>query len=634
MSDLHTRLRWLPPPPEDFAHRVKHLGGGRDVRFLAQHALDLNQLTRLARAIGRMRGEMRAGVARLHPLAPCRLAILSSFNMDLIVPALVASAARHGIALEVVQPAYDQVMQEALVPDSALHGCRPDVVLLALDHRGLPLVPSPGDAGRAEATIRETVGQVQAIRSAIRTHSGAACIVSTLPRPVEPLFGSLDRILPGTRRHLIDSVNRELCASIEGSGDVLLDAAALAETVGLDRWHDPRLWNMARLAFCDDCIPLYADHVARTLAALRGKSRRVLILDLDNTLWGGVIGDDGLEGIQLAQGDAQGEAYRQVQAFALELRQRGVLIAISSKNRDEVARAPFLRHPEMLLKLEHIAVFQANWQDKASNIVAVAEALSLGLDAMVFLDDNPAERDLVRRLLPEVAVVELPDEAALFARTLAASGYFEAVSLSAEDLGRAKFYQENAARAELRRAVDGLDAYLEALDMTISFTPFDAISRARIVQLINKSNQYNLTARRYTEAEIRQAGEDPDVFTLQVRLADRFGDNGMISAVLCRMASAGTWRIDTWVMSCRVLGRRVECMVLRELLKHAQGRGIHTLTGTYRPTGRNQLVSDHFARLGFTKTSEEGDGTTHWALSCESAQPQGAPMRVVSSGFG
>jgi FkbH-like protein len=414
---------------------------------------------------------------------------------------------------------------------------------------------------------------------------------------------------------------------------VLLDVAGLAETVGLADWHNQQLWNMAKFPFSDELIPLYADHVARTVAAIRGKSGKVLILDLDNTVWGGVVGDDGLEGIQIAQGDARGEAHLAVQRLALDLRQRGIVLAVSSKNTDEVAREPFEKHPEMLLELEHIAVFQANWNDKATNIQAIAEELSLGLDSMVFLDDNPVERGLVRELLPQVGVPELPEDPAYYARTLTAGGYFEAVTFASEDLKRAGFYQDNAKRASLQKQVGGLDAYLASLDITITFQPFDATGRARIVQLINKSNQYNLTTRRYTDPEVAEAEDDPEVFTLQVRLDDVFGDNGMISVVICRPGEAGVWVIDTWLMSCRVLGRRVEHMVLREILEHARAAGVHRLSGIYRPTDRNKLVVDHYEKLGFTKVEEEASGLTRWELPVEGAAPESAPMKVVSQGF-
>jgi FkbH-like protein len=634
MNALYAQLQWLPRVSEEFPARLKALGNstgplGRELRAVALHALDLNQLTKLAKAIGKARSDATS----LSPLAPFRLAVLSNSTIDLVVPALVASAARHGIALEVIQPSYDQVAQEALTPDSKVNRSKPDAVLFALDYRALPLKLSLGDAEASSATVQGVIGYLQALRGGIKANSNAVCIFQSFAPPVETLFGSLDRALKGTLRSLIDAINRELAEYVSGSGDVLLDVAALAETVGLADWHNTQLWNMAKFSFSDELIPLYADHVARTLAAIRGGGAKVLILDLDNTIWGGVIGDDGLDGIQVAQGDARGEAHLAVQRLALDLRQRGILLAVSSKNTDEVARMPFEEHPEMLLKLEHIAVFQANWNDKATNIQAIAEELSLGLDSMVFLDDNPAERGLVRKLLPQVAVPELPEDPAYYARTLAAAGYFEAVAFANEDLKRAGFYQDNAKRASLQKQVGGVDAYLASLDMTITFQPFDATGRARIVQLINKSNQYNLTTRRYTDPEVTAAENDPEVFTLQARLADIFGDNGMISVVICRPAEAGAWEIDTWLMSCRVLGRKVEHMVLREVLRHANAAGIHKLIGIHRPTDRNKLVADHYARLGFTKVGEEESGSTRWELLVECAELESAPINVISRGF-
>jgi FkbH-like protein len=634
MNSLYSELQWLPRTPQDFSQRAKALGAsagplGRELQLLASHALDLNQLTKLARIIEKARSEGKS----LSPLVPFRLAVLSNSTIDMIVPALVASAARRGIALEVIQPAYDQVAQEALTPDSKVNSSKPDAVLLALDYRALPLKLSLGDAEASSATVQGVIGYLQALRDGIKANSNAVCIFQTFAPPVETLFGSFDRALPGTYRNLIDRINSELTEFVLGSGDVLLDTGALAETVGLANWHNTQLWNMAKFSFSDELIPLYADHVGRVVAAMRGKSGKVLILDLDNTVWGGVIGDDGLEGIRIAQGDAIGEAHLAVQQLALDLRQRGIVLAVSSKNTDEIARKPFEQHPEMLLKLDHIAVFQANWNDKATNIQAIAEELSLGLDSMVFLDDNPVERGLVRQLLPQVAVPELPEDPGYYARTLAAGGYFEAVAIAAEDLKRAGFYQDNAKRASLQKQVGGVDAYLASLDMTITFQSFDATGRARIVQLINKSNQYNLTTRRYTDPEVTEAENEPDVFTMQVRLQDIFGDNGMISVIICRPAEAEVWEIDTWLMSCRVLGRKVEHMVLRQVLEHARAAGIRKLTGTYRPTDRNKLVMDHYAKLGFTKVWEEETGLTRWELLVEGADPESAPMKIVSQGF-
>lgn len=625
MRALYTGLGWLPAPPPDFRGRCKGLLDGkgpvgRALMTLATHALDEPQLLLLARTIARL----RAGGADLAPLVPFRLAVLGNGTLDLLEPALVASAARFGLALECVMPHYDQVLQPATDPGSALHAARPDAVLVALDYRGLPWALRPQAEAAAAREVEGALGYIAAVRQGVHAHSGVPCIVQTLAPPAETLFGSLDRAVSGTPRQMIDRFNRDLTLAMAGSQDVLLDVASLAETVGLADWHAPTQWNMAKLPFAAELVPLYADHVARTLGAVRGRARRCLILDLDNTLWGGVIGDDGLEGIQLAQGDATGEAFLAVQRLAIELRARGVVLAVCSKNDDAVARGGFA-HPEMLLKVDQIAVFQANWNDKATNITSIARELSLGLESMVFLDDNPVERGLVREILPEVAVPELPDDPALYARTLAAAGYFEALTFSDEDRKRADFYQDNARRAELMSQAGDVDAYLASLDMVVTFQPFDAVGRARITQLINKSNQFNLTTRRYTEIEVAAAARE--AFTLQVRLTDRFGDNGMISVVICRECAPATWEIDTWLMSCRVLGRGVEVMVLREIAGQARELGITTLLGLYRPTARNGMVADHYAKLGFEPAGSDPDGTTRWTLDT-ALVPKAVPMQV------
>jgi FkbH-like protein len=633
-ADLYTKLAWLPPAPDDFIARCRALGDasadvGRTIRTLAGHSLDLNQLIRLERGIH----AARAARSDLSPLRKLTLAVLSNATVDFLVPALVGSAARHGMDLTCVTAPYDQVMQESLDPQSEINLSAPDVALLAVDFRGLPLRQAIGDAASAREIVASCLAYLATARTAIKRNGGALCILQTVVPPPEALFGSMDRIVPGTLRWSIDAFNRELAQSVVGTEDLLLDVAAIAESVGVANWHCPRQWNMGKFPFAESVVPLYAEHAARLLGALRGTSRRCLVLDLDNTIWGGVIGDDGLEGIKLSQGDATGEAHLELQREALSMRQRGIVLAVSSKNDDETARLPFRSHPEMVLKENHIAVFQANWNDKATNIVAIANELSLGLESLVFVDDNPAERGLVRQALPEVAVLEMPEDPAQYARTLAAAGYFEAVVFSREDMTRADFYQDNARRVALQNQAGDVDSYLASLDMRITFSPFDATGRARIAQLINKSNQFNLTTRRYTENEVRAAEHDPACFTLQVRLTDALSDNGMISVVICREHSPGVWDIDTWLMSCRVLGRRVEQMVLRELLARARERRIKTLAGRYLPTARNKLVADHYKNLGFTLLAHETDGTTAWMLTVEGAHIEPAPMTVEHRGF-
>lgn len=628
-EQLYTELQWLPRPPENFSKRcraVRETVGevGREIRALASFALDENKLVKLANSIE----SLRSTPAYFQPLIPFRLGIISNATSHFMVPALTATAARYGIALECIEANYGQVMQEALAPDSMINRAGADAVLVAIDYRGLPLGTPFGDSAAAETVVAAAIDELRVLRDGLRKNSGASCIFQTLARPVEATFGSLDLALPGTSRNVIDLFNRALATTLAGKQDLLLDVGGLAETVGLSAWHDSNLWNIGKIPFANSFLPIYADLTCRLIAALRGKSRRCLVLDLDNTLWGGVIGDDGLEGIVLGQGDPLGEAHLEVQRTALALRERGIVLAVSSKNSDEIARLPFQKHPEMLLRENHLAVFQANWNDKARNIQAIAAELSLGLESLVFLDDNPAERRLVRDMLPDVAVPELPDDPALYVRTLLAAGYFEAITYSPEDQQRADFYQDNARRVALQRATGDLDAYLATLNMTITFQPFDELGRARIAQLISKSNQFNLTTRRYSEAQVGEIEDDPNCFTLQVRLVDTFGDNGMISVVICRQ-DAGVLQIDTWLMSCRVLGRRVEQAVLQELLIHARSLGIERLIGTYRPTERNRLVEDHYSKLGFTECERMADGSTVWGLDVADWTDLSLPMKVV-----
>ncbi len=590
---------------------------------------DDNQLIRLARTIAKARGKGHG----LTPLTPFRLGLAGNGTSEMIGAAVSASAARYGLALECTLAGYDQALQDSLGADSPLNRSAPDAVLVALDWRALALRPSPGDGGAAQAAIDAALDTLDTIREAVRRNTEAVCLVQNLAAPPEPTFGGLDRRLAGAQRFLIDAVNAGLLERLRGSSDLLLDAAGLAETVGLAHWHAPNEWNLAKLPFAQAFVPLYADHVCRLLAALRGLSRRCLVLDLDNTLWGGVIGDDGLKGIHIGQGDPVGEAYWNFQNYVAGLRRRGIVLAVSSKNEDAAARLPFREHPDMLLREEDFAVFQANWNDKASNLQAIADTLSLGLDALVFVDDNPFERNLVRQALPAVAVPEMPEDPAYYTRTLSAAGYFEAVAFSEDDVKRASFYAGNARRATLERQAGDVGAYLASLEMQIEFQPFHETNRARITQLINKSNQFNLTTRRYSEADVARFEADPYAFTLQVRLRDRLGDNGMISVIICRWTSPEVWEIDTWLMSCRVMGRRVEEAVLRELLDHARCRGARKLRGVYRPTERNQMVEQHYARLGFAGLDTRDAGTTLWELEVAAANVEPPPMTVHRSGF-
>lgn len=632
-GNLFKDLGWLPAVPSNFATLCRDFplhadDAGARMRYLATHVLDENDIHRLANTLRRARS---AGVS-LAPLQPFRLGIISNATSHYLVEALEIGAIRHGFLIQVIQADFGQVMQEAVSPNSIINQSQVDAVLIALDYRGLPMQAVPGDKEAANGMVDAALSQVAAVRAGLRQHGNPVCIVQTLARPVESLFGSFDAAASGCLRTMIDAFNAGLAASLADSPDLLFDVAQLADTVGLAEWFNPKLWHMAKIPFANQFVPLYAEHLCRIIAAMRGKSRRCLILDLDNTLWGGVIGDDGLEGIVIGQGNATGEAYLEVQRAARALRARGVVLAVSSKNTDDVARKPFREHPDMLLREEHIAVFQANWSDKATNISSIASELSLGLDSMVFLDDNPVERALIRQTLPQVAVPELPDDPSLFARTLLAAGYFESINFSSEDRHRADFYQENARRATLKDQTCDLNAYLLSLEMQMQIQPFDQTGRARITQLIAKSNQFNLTTRRYSESEVAKIEQDAECLAVQVRLRDCFGDNGMICVVICRQQGTD-WEIDTWLMSCRVLGRKVERAVLQVLCEQAVIRGIHRLIGVYHPTERNDLVKDHYANLGFALIRTRENGATEWALNAASLREEALPMTILQIGL-
>lgn len=624
-------LQWLPAPGTAFRAQLKELlaevpeGPAEDfaarVIALATAALSEAQLAQLARLSGAIAAR---GVSGLNSV---RLGVLGDGTLTLLGPAIAGSALRHGVAMEIVEGAYNSALQEATDPSSSLHAARLDMALVALDARMLGLDRAAPTADEAQARVAGAFERVKRIVEGLRPSVRSAMLVQTVAAPLEPLFGSYDRLEAGSPYALVASFNQRLAEWAASGAVVLVDIARLAATVGLEAWDEPRHWHASKLTFSPDMIPVYADVVARTVAAVLGKSRKCLVLDLDNTLWGGVIGDDGLAGIVLGQGSAAGEAFIAVQRLALELRTRGVVLAVCSKNEEDAARLPFREHPDMLLREDHIAVFRANWTDKAANLRAIAQALNIGIDALVFMDDNPAERAQVRRELPLVAVPELPEDPALYPRVLAAAGYFEAVSFSQEDRDRAAYYQANARRAVSLEASEGMDDYLASLGMVCAIGPVGPVTRPRVAQLINKSNQFNLTTRRYSEAEVAKAEADPRRHVIQVRLTDSFGDNGIISVVIADK-STEAWEIDTWLMSCRVLGRRVEEAVLAHLAIAARADGASALIGRYIPSPKNKMVAQHYEKLGFTLVETLPDETKVYRLDLSDFVAPELPMRV------
>lgn len=631
------KLPWLAAPPDDFRVRCRTLGrtpgllhnaAGVEAAALAQGSLDGNQLTHLASAVARLQ---EAGTD-LKPLLPFRLGIVANATVCHMTPALVASALRYGIALEIVVAPYDQAMQEALDPAGTINGADLNGVLLALDYRGMPLMHradlASAAAGSEMPRPDRALAFLDGVRSGLQRHCRAPVILQTIVPPAEPEFGSYDRLSPDGMDSQIERLNDRLVAMAGQHGDLIFDLARLAERVGLDRWHDPMRWHLNKLPFTAAAIPLYADHLGRLLGAMRGRYRKCLVLDLDNTIWGGVVGDDGVGSLILGQGSGLGEAFLAVQRMALDLKARGIVLAVCSRNDEEVARQPFREHPDMLLREADIAVFKAGWGEKAEALAEIATALNFSPEALVLLDDNPVERARVRQLLPMVAVPELPADPSLYPRALLSAGYFEAIGFSTEDRDRADHYAADAQRQVLQADSHDMTDFLRSLDMTLEVGPFDPLSAPRVAQLINKSNQYNLTTRRYSEAEVRALIGRRSVQTLQARLRDRFGDNGIVSVVICRETEGPEWQIDTWLMSCRVLGRRVEDAIRDHLALLARARGATALVGRFAPSGRNDLVRDHYARLGFSAAGEAGEDRL-WRLPLAEHAASELPLRIL-----
>jgi FkbH-like protein len=363
---------------------------------------------------------------------------------------------------------------------------------------------------------------------------------------------------------------------------------------------------------------LYGDMVARVVAAQRGLSKKCLVFDLDNTLWGGVIGDDGLEGIILGEGSAVGESHLALQRYAKKLKDRGVILAVCSKNDPEIAENAFRNHPEMLLNRSDISAFVANWNDKAENLKAIATQLNIGLDSIVFVDDNPVERARIRQSLPTVAVPELPEDVAHYARCLAEAGYFEAVVFTTEDRDRTEQYAANAERESLLKLSASLDDFLRNLQMSVTYGPFSAPNLVRVTQLFNKTNQFNTTNKRYSAEEIAQFAAAGETLTLQFRLVDKYGDNGLVSAMILRPdpVHVEIFEIDNWVMSCRVFGRALEIEAMNIAVEEARSRGSEVIRAAYVPTPKNAVIKNLYSSLGFTALNDRllGDGDTCWLL--------------------
>lgn len=587
------------------------------LRVVDDQASPLSAWTAAARVHKRCRATVELPYKR-----SLRAALVSTWTTDMFAPVLTLAAARRDIHLDLYQAPFGQYFQEVLDPLSALHAADPEVVFLCPDFRALGLsnAQTPLDVA---SDIDRWCGVWEPLRA-----KGAIIIQQGFVVPAADALGHLGHTVQGSPRNAVFDLNRGMAARAGELGVGFVDVDALASRGGKASWLDDRNWHMAKIAFSQDALCTLGEHSVAVLAAKLGLSRRVLVVDLDNTMWGGVVGEEGIDGLRLGN-DATGEAFVDFQRAIKQRCERGVLLAVCSKNDPELARAAFATHPEMALSIDDVAVFMANWQPKHENIAEISRRLGLGLDAFTFLDDNPYERAQVRHALPEVDVPVLPEDPVEYRRTLDDYPYLEPSALTDEDRQRTEQYRARARAEEVRQAAGSLREYQEDLRMVATFGPIDETNLPRVVQLINKTNQFNMTTLRRDRAAIEKLIAQPDVLHLWVRLRDRFVDHGLVGVVLAAK-KATALEIDTLLMSCRVIGRGLEELMFEQLVTAAKQMACDTVRGVYIPTDRNGSVADLYARLGFTEETAPGEseGATAWSFEVAVGYHPDAPIEL------
>ena len=556
-----------------------------------------------------------------------RLALLSDAATQRFVPILRALFGRHGVDAEIYEGGFDAIELEAYDRNSGLYQFQPQFIVL------LPCVQALRanflrPQANASAVLDETLNRMTRVWDAIHSTLPATLIQSNFVLPYERFFGNFDQKVPASFYATVAALNSRIAENARQRGSVLInDVESVASWLGRRQWFEDRFWDSAKY-FCSlECLPYAANNLVEIVLASLGRVMKCVVVDLDNTLWGGVIGDDGLDGIQIsAHGD--GEAFYRLQLYLRALRQRGIVLAACSKNEMENALLPFEKHPEMVLRREDFAAFLANWNDKAVNIRQIRETLNIGFDSMVFLDDNPFERNLVRELLPGVVVPELPDDPADYVRTISELNLFETTSFSTEDTKRTELYRAEAERREAQAGFSSVEEFLRSLDMRIILGRFDVFHLPRISQLMQRSNQFNLTTRRLSEIECKALMDNARWLPLYAKLADRLSDHGLISVVTAE-ALPGELAIRDWLMSCRVLGRGVEGFLMNRIVDHARQLGLTRVTAEYIPTAKNAMVKNFFQQFGFTKADEGPNGETRWTLSTSAYRPQATLLKLA-----
>jgi FkbH-like protein len=562
---------------------------------------------------------MRNGAASLKPR---KIALLSSFSFEFLHDPLVASGLASGYRLEVYQPGFATFRQELLDPASGLYAARPDVVVLAVEAEAWSTATAGAfmDLGEDEQdrAVLRFAGEVRELLAAFRSRSSAPVLVHNLALPAWRKLGILDAKSRHGEAALIGRMNDALSATARDLPDVhVVDYAGLVNRHGALNWFDDRMRLYARAPIAGPMQGHLADEYVKFIRALAGDAKKCLVVDLDNTLWGGIVGEDGVDGIRLGA-TYPGSAYVEFQQLLRDLARRGVILAVASKNNPADVDEVFARHPSMLLRREDFAALEIGWQPKSESLRRIAERLSIGLDHIVFVDDNPVECAEVQRALPQVRAIALPAQPERFVRELSREGLFDIVAISAEDRRRGDLYRQRAEAETARAGAGSLEDFYRDLAMELSVAPIASRSLPRAAQLTQKTNQFNVTTRRYTESEIAERLSDPGWTGFTVAVKDRFGDHGIVGVALARV-EGDALAIDTLLLSCRVIGRTVESAMLARLCDDAVARGLRSLRGTFIATAKNAPARDLFERHGFQKVAE-GEGGEEWRLDVGSAR--------------
>lgn len=620
-------MHWLPEA-SNFRSDLRAISTGKHgsyragrLQHLARHNLDYLQTIQIDKVLSAFE---EAETAHLPEI---RVALLSSSTIDHTCPALRVAMLRRGYVCKTYVGNFGQYRQEIFDSGSNLYEFKPDIVVLSLGADAvLADIGLNSSLGHVAKTVDTAINDLRALWSAIRNASQASILQQTFVNRSDSVFGHLDRSFAAAPRRLVRQLNDRVVDETMLHGVRLIDVESAIERTGLQTWFDNTRWLQAKIEIAPMVTPLYGDLVARLIAADRGSTGKCLVVDLDNTLWGGVVGDDGLENIVIGEGSAAGEAFLSFQRYVRRLKDRGILLAVCSKNEESVAQQVFTDHPEMHLRLSDFAAFVANWEDKAQNLRAIAKDLNIGVDSLVFCDDNPAERERVRGSLPMVSVPELPDDPACYVSCVADGGYFESISFTDEDADRSNLYARNVKRKALEDSSESIEDYLANLEMRVTARRISPVDLQRAAQLINKTNQFNTTTIRRSVEEVKAIVDDENALTLCARLVDRFGDNGLVSvAILLPVDSkAAVFDIDSWVMSCRVFGRGLEYELMNLIVAASRELGCETLTARYVATEKNCIISQLYAKLGFSEITEKTTalkGTTHWSLAIDSYVP-------------